>query len=337
MPTRFALLLATCLVVGFGGSQVFAQSDFDDDGNSEGTRPLEFEPVQSPTHPICKNKIRGLAAPVPGATRATGLLDEISFTFAVDGSKQPQDFGVNANIGGAASVNWGIPVIKEFGIGMQLGTGVTSSANAVRVYELLGESTGRTQSFTTVGLFQRTDSGFAWGFAHDFLYQKSFDTFQLGQWRIRGSYTLSSSHEIGITSSLNSYSDKGVFGASTPVMLSPIEQGSMYYRRFWGTGAQTTAWIGIADKHGENNAVTGPSPPKHVPFLFGADVLMPLTTSLAIYGETNMITPSDTGTVDAYLGVQWFPGGRAYRARRGRYSPLMPLAAPTSFAVDLSQ
>ena len=276
--------------------------------------------------PVCKTHCR-----------CPSLFDEITFLFAIDGSKQPQDFGVNANLGGNASVNWGFPVFKEYGIGAQFGTGVTASANAVRVFELLGESTGRTQSFTTVGMFQRTDSGFSWGFAHDFLYEKSYDSFHLGQWRIRGSYLLSSNNEIGVTSSLNSYSDKGIFGTNTAVTLSPIEQGSLYYRRFWGTGAQTTAWFGIADKHGENNAVTGPSQGKQVPFLFGGDLLMPLTASLVIYGETNMIMPSDTGTVDAFMGIQWYPGGRAYRARRGKFSPLMSLASATSFAVDLSQ
>ncbi|HUP81069.1 MAG TPA: hypothetical protein VM260_21145 [Pirellula sp.] len=64
---------------------------------------------------------------------------------------------------------------------------------------------------------------------------------------------------------------------------------------------------------------------------------MPVTASLVIYGETNMIMPSDTGTVDAFMGIQWYPGGRAYRARRGKFSPLMSLASATSFSVDLSQ
>ncbi len=273
----------------------------------------------------------------PSLIQTPSYLDEITFLFAIDGSKQPQDFGVNANLGAQTAVNVGIPILDSYGIGAQAGTSITASANAVRVFELLGESTGRTQSFTTLGMFQRRDGGFSWGFVHDFLYEKSFDSFQLGQWRIRGSYLLSKSNEIGLTTTLHSYSDHGIFGSNTPIKLTPIDQGSFYFRRFWETGAQTTAWIGIADKHGENNAVTGPSPGKKIPLLFGADVLMPLTTSLAIYGETNIIMPSDTGAVDAFLGVQWYPGARAFKARRGKYSPLMSLASPTSFAVDLTQ
>ena len=268
---------------------------------------------------------------------ASYLLDELTFLLAIDGSKQPQDFGVNANNGYQASFNLGHPLILDRGIGLQVGTGVTSTVNAVRVFELLGESTRRTQSFTTIGLFQRTESGFAWGVVHDFLSEDYFDHFSLGQWRIRGSYRLTASDELGITSNLHSYSDSGLFANTTPVRLSSINQGSVYWRRFWGTKAQTTGWIGIADSHGEDNAVTGFSPPKKDPFLFGADILMPLTSSLAIYGETNMIMPMDTGTVDAFLGLQWYPGRKALRARQGTFSPLMSLASPVSFSTDLSR
>ncbi len=320
-------------VLAYCGSSVVAQTAIIDLDKLTDIRPLELDMGNANSTSLSQTPQLNHKK----QCRSVSLFDEISFLFSVAGSKQPQDFGVNANLGGNASVNWGIPIFKEYGIGAQVGSGITASSNAVRVYELLGESTGRTQSFTTVGLFQRTESDFAWGFVHDFLHEKSYDSFRLGQWRIRGSYLVTSNNEVGVTSTLQSYSDNGTFGSNTQVTLNPIDQGSLYYRRFWGTGAQTTAWFGIADKHGENNAVTGPSPIKKVPFLFGADVLMPLTSSLVIYGETNMIMPSDTGTVDAFLGVQWYPGGRAFRARRGKYSPLMSLASPTSFAVDLAQ
>lgn len=269
--------------------------------------------------------------------RSASLLDEFTALLAMDGSKQPQDFGVNANAGLQASMNWGLPMFKELGIGAQIGTNYTATDNAVRVYELLNETTKRNQSFTTVGFFQRTDSGFAWGGVYDFLYEDTYDHFSLGQWRIRGSYLLSETDEIGTTAQLRSVSDNGVWGASTPVTLRSINQGSIYWRRFWKTGAQTTGWIGLADRHSEDNIVTGPAPAKKDSFLFGADILMPLTSSLAIYGETNMITPFDTGTVDAFLGIQWYPRRKAFNARRGQFSPLLPTASPVSFSTDLVQ
>lgn len=263
--------------------------------------------------------------------------EETSLLLALDGSKQPQDFGVNANLGGQVALNTAFPIFRPWGIGIQAGTSVIASANAVRVYELLGEATGRTQSHTTIGAFQRLDNGWSWGGVHDFVYTKSFDAFSLGQWRGRLSYLVTPKNEIGVNIALRSRSDTAIFGAGTPVTLRPINQGYGFLRHFWDTGAQTTAWFGLAEEHGENNAVTGPSARKKNPFLFGADVLMPLTCSLAIYGETNIIMPSDTGTVDAFLGIQWTPGGNSYRARRERYSPLLPMASPTTFSVDLIQ
>ncbi len=270
-------------------------------------------------------------------TSSSGLLEELTFFLGVDGSKQPQDFGVNALIGGQASVNWGIPLIDHLGIGAQIGTGITAASNAVQVYELLGETTGRTQSYTTVGLFQRFDNGFSWGFGHDFLYQKYYDDFSLSQWRVSGSHYVTGCDQVGITTMLNSKSATGTFGASTSVTLSPITQAHIYWRHYWETGAQTSLWFGMAEGHGEDNAVTGPAPPKDEQFLFGADILAPLSAHLAIYGETNIMMPADTGTVDAFLGIQWSPGRYSVDARRGRFSPLLPLASPVSFAVDLSQ
>lgn len=273
----------------------------------------------------------------PLANRRFSWFDELTFFAGIDGSKQPQDFGVNAHLGGQTSMNWDIPLVSDWGLGMQLGTGVTASANAVQVFDLLGETRGRVQSFTTVGLFQRRPSGFSWGLAHDFLYQDYFDNFFLTQWRMRGAYLVNGCNEVGMTIAIRGRSDDGLFAGTVPVTLRPIDQGNLFWRRFWQSGAQSTFWIGLCDGHGENNAVTGPAPRRDQQFLFGADVLMPLTDSLAIYGEANMIMPADTGTVDAFLGIQWYPGRRSYQARRGRYSPVLPLAAPTSFSVDLLQ
>ena len=266
-----------------------------------------------------------------------GLLQEIYFRMAIEGSKQPQDFGVNAHLGGQASVNWAMPLLEQHGVGLQAGTSINATGNAVRVYELLGETTGRTQSYTTVGMFQRTDSGFAWGFVHDFLYQKFYDQFSMGQWRFRASYDLNPCNQIGFTGIVGSYDDTGTFGGGTDVRLSSIDQMHVYWRHYWETGAQTSFWVGIADGHGEDNAVTGFSPPKDESFLFGADVLMPLNDCLAIYGETNLMMPADTGTVDAFLGLQWYPRISTRAARRNRFSPLFEVASPVSFSTDLTR
>jgi len=274
-----------------------------------------------------------------GCASCGGWFDELTLFGGLDGSKQPQDFGVNANLGGQAHVNWGVPLSYDYGLGLQIGQTLVATDNAVQVHELVGEARSRFQSYTTVGLFQRTDSGLSWGFAYDWLNEESFDDFSLQQWRLRGAYDLGRCDQIGVSVNLASGGDTGVYNGLTTsvVRLEAIDQGRLEWRHWWPTGVQTTAWGGIAGGHGENNAVTGPAPDFGESFLMGADILSPLNDYLAIYGETNLIFPADTGTVDAFLGVQFFPGGGAKRARRGRFAPLLPVAAPTSFSVDLRQ
>jgi len=263
------------------------------------------------------------------------IWDELTFFAGLDGSKQPQDFGVNANLGAQFHVNWGIPVWQDYGVGLQIGTSLVATENALQMFDLLGEATTRTQSYTTIGMYQRTQNGFAWGFVYDFLNETSYDTFSLGQWRLRASYDWGPCDQFGITVNISSFDDTGFVGGLIPVTLRPISQGTAYWRHYWETGAQTAFWIGLAEGHSEHNLVTGPAPNQDEVIVIGADILVPLNDYLAIYGETNLMMPANTGTVDAFLGIQWFPTGGAKQARRGGFAPLLPMAAPTSFSVDL--
>ncbi|MFO1002198.1 MAG: DUF6666 family protein [Planctomycetaceae bacterium] len=270
----------------------------------------------------------------PGSDATSGWLRSLTFFGGIDGSKQPQDFGVNANLGLQGNVNSSFALDEESGLGLQLGAGVVGTQNAVRVYELLGQATDRVRGYTTVGLFQRSDSGFLWAVAHDFMVEESYDQFFLSQWRGRIGFDADECNQLGLSAQLRGIEDSGSF-AGGPVSLRTINQGSLYWRHIWESETQTTFWLGLADGHGENNAVTGPSPAQSTVPLFGADFLAPLNDHFALYGETNLIMPADTGTVDAFLGIQWFPGGGARLARRGRFDPVFSVAAPTSFSVDL--
>ncbi len=69
--------------------------------------------------------------------------------------------------------------------------------------------------------------------------------------------------------------------------------------------------------------------------LFGAEVDIPLSDHWALFGQANFITPAYTGTVDSFLGVSFYPGGGARRARTNRYAPVQPVANSTSMSIDL--
>jgi hypothetical protein len=53
-----------------------------------------------------------------------------------------------------------------------------------------------------------------------------------------------------------------------------------------------------------------------------------------VTGSSNFVTPTSTGTVDAYLGISFYPG-RKNAASRGRFTPILPVANNPEFPVDL--
>ena len=125
---------------------------------------------------------------------------------------------------------------------------------------------------------------------------------------------------------------------SEVVQLDPIEQLNVFVRNHWETGAMTTFWVGIADRHTEENVVTGTLPPKDNQILFGAELFAPLNSWMAIYGQTNLVMPADTGAVDAFLGIEFSPRGIARaHSRSNRYRPMFAVASSPTFTTDLTR
>lgn len=262
-------------------------------------------------------------------------IDNFSVFTGLEGSKQPQDFGVNAHFGGRVATNLGIALNRDLGIGFQIGTSINASASAVQVLELIGAGTGRVQSFTTVGIFQRTDGGLVWGIGYDFLYQEYTDVATLGQVRTRLGYQFTETNEIGVRAMIATQDAENVDFGGVDVTLEAIDQAHLYYRKFWASQGYTECWIGIAEGHSEANIVTGDRPELDAQFLFGSSFHQPLNNYLALYGEANIMMPTDTGTVDAFLGFEFYPGGGAWCSQHNRYNPALGVASNTSFSVNL--
>ncbi len=262
-------------------------------------------------------------------------LDNLSFFVGLEGSKEPQDFGVNANFGGRVSVNWGVPIWEQYGLGLQIGTSLNATSNAVQVFQRVDGQVGRTQNFTTVGFFQRTPIGLKWGAVYDFLEEDYYQDFHLGQWRLKLGYDLTPCNEIGGQASVASFGDNGFFAGSIPITLRPITQGSLYWRHTWETQVETTFWAGMAEGHSRPNLALGDLSRDQNEFLFGADIFVPLNNYVVLFGEANFIMPSASGTVDSYLGFEFYPGGGAQQARKNTFAPLFPVANSTSFSTDL--
>jgi hypothetical protein len=260
-------------------------------------------------------------------------LDTLTLFGGLEGSKQPQDFGVNANFGSRWAANWGFPLLAEYGIGGQIGTSINYTDNAVQVFERVGASTHRTQNFSTVGIFQRTDT-WRWGIAYDALYESYYDQFFLGQVRGRVGYATSATNEFGVWFAVPTQSGNGNF-QTIPIQLSTLTQGSVYWQHVFSAGTRTMVWAGAAEGHAQANLALGDLNKTGNQFVFGAEIDVPLNSYLSIYGQANFIGPADTGTVDSFLGLTYYPGGQAFPVTRSPFAPFQALVNSTMFAVDM--
>jgi hypothetical protein len=274
--------------------------------------------------------------PLAAAPAGPNWWDTLQVFGGLDGSKQPQDVGINANFGGRAAVNLGIPLWDEVGLGLQVGTALTWSDNAVRVMGAVDGTDQRMQAYTTLGIFQRPDESFEWALAWDFLYEDYYyDDISLSQLRARTAFAVSDRDKIGAWGTWSADKSQATF-AGTPVTLSPINQASLFWSHLWKSGVEMEMWGGVAFGHGEVVHVFPGNPAIDTAPLFGAMIHVPLNDRVALYGQGNFIMPADSGTVDSYLGFIVYLD-KVQRGRYSRYSPVLDVAGSTSFAVNLSR
>ncbi|HEY7475170.1 MAG TPA: DUF6666 family protein [Vicinamibacterales bacterium] len=270
----------------------------------------------------------------PGAGQTGRWFDNLSLFVGPDGSKQPQDLGINANMGIRFSGNIGFPLLERAGIGAQIGAALNLSDAAVHVLDQVEGTSRRTQTYLTLGVFQRASEKWNWAVAYDVLVQQYYDDFKLAQWRGQLGYAVTPRNEVGLWVAKSAKGDDGLM-ADTPVRLDPISQINGYTRITWTNLAQTAVWVGMASHH--NNVVwvfPDNSKDDHV-LVYGADLYVPLNERFGLQGAANFLTPTATGTVDAYLGVVFYPGRGAFRAVRNAFAPLQTVANNPSFSVNL--
>ncbi len=265
--------------------------------------------------------------------KARGLLDNLSLFVGPDGSKQPQDLGINANMGIRASANWAFPLLERLNIGAQVGAGVNVSDAAVHVLDQIEGTSRRTQTFATFGVFQKDLAKLNWGLAYDAQIQQYYDDFQLGQLRGQAGYALASQDEVGVWFTKGLKGDNGHM-AGAQVRVDPIGQVNVYTRHTWSSGAQTTVWVGVANGHSNVVWVLPDEQRNNRVLVYGSELNLPLDERFSITGAANFITPTATGTVDAFLGLTFYPRRGGARAS---FAPLTTVANNPSFAVNLQR
>ena len=258
--------------------------------------------------------------------------ETLSLFAGISGAKQPQDLGVNAHFGGRLSANYGFPVYKPANLGVQVGLAGVYQDDAVRVFEALGAKSERGQLFATAGLFQKYEL-WNWSVVYDGLYQDQYDTSTLTQFRGRLGAHLTDRDELGVWGTKN---DRGadVEFLDIPLEIKPISQINLFWRHQFESGAYATIWGGVAEGHEELTLVLPTDNHLSTAPIFGADFRAPLNDYAALYGEANFILPADTGTVDAFLGVEFYPAAVARSFRDLAFAPILRPAGSPSFAVD---
>jgi hypothetical protein len=261
------------------------------------------------------------------------LFDNLSFLTAIDASREPQDLGINANFGAFLAANAGFPLIEDIGLGGQIGTGVTLSRAGVKVLRVVQGTRARQQWFSTVGLFERGD-GWHVGVVYDLQVESYYNRFFTGQVRGEAGVELTDRDEIGVWGSARGFGDSGLV-LTTEVHVKPLAEISLYWQRRWQSGAVTRFWGGVTESH-HADILNFPDPHTTGPVInFGLEIFVPLNDYFAIFGQGHFITPSDTGTLDAYLGIAFYPGGGVCRARSNVFAPVLPVANNPTFPLDL--
>lgn len=263
--------------------------------------------------------------PVPASGPAFDLFA------GLDGSKQPQDLGINANMGARLAAGLTLPLSSTRGFGLQVGAGLNLSDAAVHVLDQIDGTSRRAQRFVTVGVYQQ-GARLVWAANVDYLHQSYYDTMSLAQARGLVGVHASPATEVGVLGSA-ALKDDTADAAGTPVTVRPIGQVAAYVTRTWSYGATTRAWAGVTAAHHNVVFVFPDNSQTRRPLVYGAQLDMPLSPRLSVTGAANFVTPTATGTVDAYLGLSFFPGrvrrpGRASRA-------VLPIANNPEFPVDL--
>jgi len=277
--------------------------------------------------------VAAAAAPAAAQTSTPGALENLGVFLGLDGSKQPQDLGINANMGIRWAANLGLPINDALNLGAQIGIGQNFSDAAVHVLEQVEGTSSRRQTFLTAGVFQRL-ARLNWGLAYDASLQTYYDDFSFGQVRGQLGVAVRESDELGVRVAKSAKGDSGTMGG-TPVQLDPISQVTGYHRHTWATSAQTTVFAGIARGHHNVVWVFPDNSRDENVFVYGAELSLPLSERFAVSGSANLVTPASTGTVDAYLGITFYPGRSGMRAATNRFAPLIQVANNPEMAINL--
>jgi hypothetical protein len=262
------------------------------------------------------------------------------------------DFQNNNGMVVGGNVGMPIPLLRNYGFGVQLGGSLGAYDFDGRTSNSVGTDAGgsdvQQQVFVTLGIFRRATEKlpFNMAFAYDWMINDAYGVYatspRLGQFRSQFGWAFNASNEIGVWSAINDRGDsKNVAdpaAGSITVSYRPLSQANVFWHHNFDSGADSWLWAGApeAEKLGD-----GGRPGEYT---VGLTMQVPLTNRVALYGSGQYMRPTATaGPIasikDAYsvgFGLEFFPRGSSRnRTVAGNcWMPVLPVANNGSFLVD---
>jgi hypothetical protein len=202
-----------------------------------------------------------------------------------------------------------------------------------------------TQVFITAGAYKRANpccgDVISWGVVWDYMNDRRFgeytDNASLHQIRYILGYALNDCDEVGLWGAFGLNDDQGQYYDPQEhygvVVIQPMDQYNLYWRRSWKLGAETMVYAGLADDRYKQGQ-----------WIVGFNGRVPLSCHTSLFGSVHYILPStsagDTdpnGIDDSFaeetwnvsFGVIWTFGPGCCR----RNAPLLPVADNGTFSV----
>ncbi len=279
-----------------------------------------------------------------GIACGSGLMDNTALFFAGDGWKSNTDDDNNNNFGFRAGFNSGLG-LGSLPIRAQIG----ASYGGYNFYgrensDDINEAGTEQQVFLTGGIYMPSDvccgRRLSWGVVWDYMHGENYgeDAWNVNLHQVRGriGYALSEANEVGVWGAFSVIDDTVIDQDEDEVPFRAMSQASVYWKRNWAYGADTTVYVGGAEEPGQ--------------LVLGLRGHAPLSCRVALFGNIHYIVPSTSpgdsdpnGFDDSYadetwnvtFGIVFYPGAKAASHSVSGHCglPYLPVADNGTFAV----
>ena len=264
--------------------------------------------------------------------------------FGMDSFKGISDGQFLSNFGAVTGLNaaMAVPGLDDYGIGWQLGMtyGVYDFDGAVG-----GSPRTQQQTFVTTGFYRKgnDDQRLSFGIVYDWMLNNEWGIYgtspTLGQWRGQVEYALSEVNGVGLYGCMR---DRGSRLDDGPYTLETraISQVNLFWHHKFDSGADSWLWVGLPERERLDRVEGG----SLGDWIIGANVQVPISERLALYGNAEYMHPSASAGIDASVestwnvgaGIMWYFGGHAVSQKlNGKcWLPYMPVANNSTVLVD---